>query len=160
LGAKVSFDISSIAGRDLLPDIFLPRWNYKRHSEVVNTKKAAKLASNGHAMAHALTVSGLDYGFVAVDIYQFAGNKRFYLQILYLFVSDQYRSLQIEELDGMTPSQFLMGYAIEQSINVASFVPITAIVLQPVTDKLIPLYESLGFIVLPYLPHWMSLPFS
>ena len=146
-------------GKDLQLDVFLPRWNFKRQSELVNAKKAAKLASNGHAMVHALTVSGLDYGFITVDIYQFAGNKKYYLQILYLFVSEQYRSHQIEELEGMTSSQFLIGYSIEQSIKVASFIPITAIVLQPAADKLVPLYESLGFTVLPYLPHWMSLAF-
>lgn len=95
----MSVRIICVSGADLAPGQFLDRWRCGRESERVNAKKAAKLAKNGHAKIHVLSIDNQDYGFVAMGIYRFPEQKLHYLQVLYLFVSEPYRNQKLETLE-------------------------------------------------------------
>jgi hypothetical protein len=162
-------EFNSVTGIDLTPYSFINRWEFGPHPlERPNAKRAASIAVQKHAKVHVLSVNQQDYGFVAVDIHQFGKEKKgaseekhFYLQILYLFVSAPYRRVPVDELDGMTPSEYLLSQVITKSLDTAAFFPFKGLVLLPASDKLVPLYESLEFSALPHLPDgWMMLPLN
>ena len=92
--------ITSVSGADLAPAPFLARWNCSREIERTNAKAAAKLAKNGHAKIHLLSIDDQNYGFVAMGIYRFPEQKLHYLQVLYLLVSAPYRKQRLEALEG------------------------------------------------------------
>lgn len=148
--------ITCVSGADLAPGPFLARWRCKREIERTNSKAAAKLAKNGHAKLHVLSIDEQDYGFVAMGIYRFPQQKLHYLQVLYLFVSEPYRKQRLEALEGLSASEYLMSHLIAKSLDIASFLPLTAIVLEPASDKLIPLYTSLDFVPVPNVPNFMA----
>ena len=149
--------ITLIKGADLAPGVFLQRWQYN-HLEIAAVKRAAKLAANNHARLHTLSINGIDHGFVTVGVHQLKNHKQFYLHVIYLFVSIPFRKQLIVELDGRLASEYLMGHVITQALETSLFIPINSIVLETASDKLFPLYESLGFSRLPDLPDWMTLP--
>lgn len=95
---------------------------------------------------------------MAVGIHQLKNHKQFYLHVIYLFVSAPFRKQQIAELDGRLASEYLLGHVITQALETCQFLPINSIVLETASDKLYPLYESLGFSKVPDMTDWMSLP--
>jgi hypothetical protein len=153
----VPVELKLFKNTDLAPGAFLPRWQCRR-SEITSVKQAAKLASNNHARLHVLSINGVDHGFVTVGVHQHKKQKQFHVQVIYLFVSAPFRKKQIDELEGMTASEYLMGHVIAQALEICQFIPTSSIILETASDKLYPLYESLGFSKLPDLPDWMSLP--
>ena len=150
-------ELKLVNGADLTPGEFLQRWQCRR-SEITGVKRAAKLTSNNHARLHVLSINGLDHGFVTVGIHQHKNQKQFHLHVIYLFVSNQFRKKKIAELEGLQASEYMMGNIISQALEISAFLPISSIVLETASDKLYPLYESLGFSRLPDLNDWMSLP--
>lgn len=154
----MSIELKLVKGADLGPGLFLQRWQYSRRSESAGVKRAAELASKNHARLHVLSINGIDYGFVTVGIHQRKNQKLFHLQVIYLFVSAQFRKQRIDELEGMLASEYMMGHVISQSLQTSKFIPISSIMLETASDKLYPLYESLEFSRLPDMTNWMSLP--
>ena len=150
--------ITLVKGADLAPGTFLPRWGYSRRSESAKVKRAAELAGKKQARLHTLSIKGIDHGFVTVGIHQLKNHKQFYLHVIYLFVSAPFRKQQIAELDGRLASEYLLGHVITQALETCLFLPINSIVLETASDKLYPLYESLGFSKVPDMADWMSLP--
>lgn len=153
----MSVELKLVKGADLAPGTFLQRWQCRR-SETTDVKQAAKLAANNHARLHVLSINGVDHGFVTVGVHQRKNQKLFHLQVIYLFVSAQFRKHKIDELEGMLASEYMMGHVISQSLQTSKFIPVSSIMLETASDKLYPLYESLGFSRLPDLTDWMSLP--
>ena len=152
-------ELNLVTGVDLAPGAFLQRWHYSsRRSEPTGVKRAAELAAKKQARLHLLSIDGIDQGFVTLGIHQLKNQKQFHLQVIYLFVSAPFRKKRIDELEGMLASEYLMGYVISQAIEVSKFIPASSIILETASDKLYPLYESLGFSRLPDMPGWMSLP--
>jgi hypothetical protein len=154
----VSIELKLVKGADLAPGLFLLRWQFSRRSESARVKRAAELASKNQARLHILTINGIDHGFVIVGIYQHKNQKQFHLQVIYLFVSAQFRKQKIDELEGMLASEYMMGHVISQSLQASKFIPVGSIILETASDKLYPLYESLEFSRLPDMQGWMSLP--
>lgn len=150
-------ELRLIKGADLAPGAFLQRWQCRR-SEITGVKRAAKLATNNQARLHVLSINGIDHGFVTVGIHQRKNQKQFHLQVVYLFVSAPFRKQNIDELEGMLASEYLMGHVIAQGLEICQFIPTSSIILETASDRLYPLYESLGFSRLPDLHDWMSLP--
>ncbi len=150
-------ELKLVKGADLAPGEFLQRWQCRR-SEITGVKRAAKLATNNHARLHVLSINGIDQGFVTVGIHQRKNQKQFHLQVIFLFVSAQFRKQKIDELEGMLASEYLMGHVIAQALEVCQFIPASSILLETASDKLYPLYESLGFSRLPDMTDWMTLP--
>ncbi len=150
-------ELKLVKGADLAPGAFLQRWQCRR-SEIVAVKQAAKFTSNNHARLHSLSVNGLDHGFVTVGIHQHQYQKQFHLHVIYLFVSVPFRKKKIAELEGLQASEYMMGNVISQALEMATFIPLSSIVLETASDKLYPLYESLGFSKVPGMSGWMSLP--
>ena len=152
-------NFTRISNTDLIPGDFLRRWNYKRRrDESRNAKQAADLASSGQARILVLTIDGQDIGFIATGIYKPEKEKQYHLRILFLFVSAQYRKERLEELDGLLASEYMMGQVAKVVFNTTNVIPFKSIVLQTASDKLDPLYNSLGFSEIPGLKSWMSLP--
>lgn len=154
----MSVELKLVKGADLAPGVFLQGWQCARRSESASVKRAAELASKNQARLHILSIDGVDHGFVTVGIHQRKNQKQFHLQVIYLFVSAPYRKQQLVELDRMLASEYLMGHVISQTLEICQFVPTSSIILETASDKLFPLYESLGFTKLPDLVDWMSLP--
>jgi len=153
-------EITPVTGIDLVPGSFMPRWKFgSHHKEKFNAKRAAHWANKKQARLHVLAVDDRDYGFYVVDIHQFENEKQFYIQLLYLFVSKQYRKGK-GNIEGITASAYMLSKAIEQSLEVSRFIPIKALILEPASPKLIPLYSSLGFTQIPHLPEFMTLPLN
>ncbi|HIJ96921.1 MAG TPA: hypothetical protein HPP94_14515 [Desulfuromonadales bacterium] len=69
----------------------------------------------------------------------------------------KYKEQQIAELDGRLASEYRLGHVISQALETNQFLPINSIVLETASDKLYPLYESLGFSKVPDMTDWMSL---
>lgn len=153
----MSVELKLVKGADLAPGLFLQRWQYSRRSESTGVKRAAELASKNQARLHILTISGVEYGFVTVGIHQRKNQKLYHLQVIYLFVSAQFRKQKIDELEGMLASEYMMGHVISQSLQTSKFIPISSIMLETASDKLYPLYESLEFSRLPDMQDWMLL---
>lgn len=152
-------ELKLVKGADLVPGMFLERWQYlNRRSEPSSVKRAAELASKKQARLHLLSINSIDHGFVSVGIHQRKNQKQFHLQIIYLFVSAPFRATRIDELEGMLASEYLMGHVISQALEICEFIPTNSIILETASDRLYPLYESLGFSRLPDIPGWMSLP--
>jgi hypothetical protein len=154
----VSVELKLAKGADLAPGLFLQRWQYSRRSESTGVKRAAELASKNQARLHILTINGVEYGFVTVGIHQRKNQKLYHLQVIYLFVSAQFRKQKINELEGMLASEYMMGHVISQALQASKFIPVSSIMLETASDKLFPLYESLEFSRLPDIQDWMYLP--
>jgi hypothetical protein len=154
----VSVELKLVKGADLAPGLFLKRWQYSRRSESTGVKRAAELASKNQARLHILTINDVEYGFVTVGIHQRKNQKLYHLQVIYLFVSAQFRKQKIDELEGMLASEYMMGHVISQSLQTSKFIPVSSIMLETASDKLFPLYESLEFSKLPGMQDWMFLP--
>lgn len=150
-------ELKLVKGADLATGVFLQRWQC-RPSEITGVKRAAKLATNNHARLHVLSINGIDQGFVTVGIHQHKNQKQFHLHVIYLFVSNQFRNIKIDELEGLLASEYMIGNVISQALEISAFLPISSIVLETASDKLYPLYESLGFSRLPDMIDWTSLP--
>jgi hypothetical protein len=153
----VPVELNPVKGADLAPGVFLQRWQCRR-SEITAVKQAAKLTSNNHARLHVLSINGIDHGFVTIGIHQHKNQKQFHLHVIYLFVSNQFRKNKISELEGLQASEYMIGNIIAHALELSTFLPISSIVLETASDKLYPLYESLGFSKVPDMADWMSLP--
>jgi hypothetical protein len=154
----VSVELNLVKGADLAPGLFLQRWHYFRRSETVGVKRSAELASKKQARLHVLTINDIDYGFVTVGIHHRKNQKLYHVQVIYLFVSAQFRKKKIDELEGMLASEYMMGHVISKSLQTSKFFPFSSIMLETASDRLFPLYESLEFSRLPDMTEWMSLP--
>jgi hypothetical protein len=154
----VPVELKLVTGADLAPGVFLRRWHYARRSESTGVKRAAQLASNNQARLHLLSINGVDHGFITVGIHQRKNQKIYHLHVIYLFVSAQFRKQNIDELEGMLASEYMMGHVISQSLQMSKFIPVSSIMLETASDKLFPLYESLEFFRLPDMQDWMYLP--
>lgn len=151
-------ELKPVTGADLAPGLFLHRWQYTRRTETTGVKRAAELASKNQARLHALSINGVDHGFVTVGIHQRKNQKLYHLQVIYLFVSAQFRKQKIDELEGMLASEYMMGHLISQALQMSKFIPVSSIMLETASDKLYTLYESLEFSRLPDMQDWMFLP--
>lgn len=149
-------ELKLVKGADLAPGVFLQRWQYNR-TDITAVKRSAKLAANNHARLHTLSINGIDLGFVTIGIHQHKNQKQFHLHVIYLFVSGQFRKKKISELEGLQASEYMIGNVISQALETCLFIPINSIVLETASDKLFPLYESLGFSKVPDMTDWMSL---
>ena len=152
-------ELNLVKGTDLVPSEFLHRWQCSNNRlELSKIKQAAAFASKGQARLHALSIDGADYGFILIGINQPQKQKKFHLHVMYLFVSKQFRKKKLTEIEGLQASEYMMGNIISQALELSAFLPISSIVLETASDKLYPLYESLGFSKLPDMSDWMSLP--
>jgi hypothetical protein len=75
-----------------------------------------------------------------------------------LFVSSQFRKKKVVELECLQASEYMIGNIISPALEISTFLPLSSIVLETASDKLYPLYESLGFLKVPDMADWMSLP--
>jgi hypothetical protein len=130
----------------------MSRWkiNRERPEETEYIRDSVRLAKRGQVKIHVLQINRRDYGFVAVNIRQFldAYPDKFYLLVDLLFVSNHFRSAQIDELEGLTASEYLMLTVYNESMRAANFFPFDNIVLYPAHPKLIPFYTSIGYVPL------------
>ncbi len=158
----MSIEILSVSGTDLIPGKFLKRWqsNRERPDEIVNIKKAASLTTKEQAKLHDLQIDGRDIGFVTVDIHQLpkVNPCKYYLQVAFLFVSKQYRKVNLDALEGLTASEYLMSTVFNKAMDAAGFFPFSNIVLYPAGEKLIPFYTSIGYSMLARIKGFMFLP--
>lgn len=152
-------ELNLVRGADLVPSAFLHRWQCSNNRlELSKIKQAAAFASKGQARLRTLSIDCADYGFIVIGINQRKKQKKFHLHVMYLFVSKPFRKKKIAELEGLQASEYMMGNIISQALEMSVFLPINSIVLETASDKLFPLYESLGFSRVPDMPNWMSLP--
>jgi hypothetical protein len=158
----VSVDIITVNRDSFSIGPFIERWktNTERPEELVNIRKAASYLLTDRLKMHILQIDGVDYGFVTVSVRHFrrAYPNRFYLEVDLLFVSEQYRGIQLDELDGLRVSEYLMSQVLINSLPAAQFFPFDNIVLFPTDPKLTPLYSNLGYAPLAKTLGWMYLP--
>lgn len=158
----MSVDIITVNRNSFSTGSFIERWktNRERPEELVNIRKAASNLLSDSLKMHILQIDGVDYGFVTASVRHFrrAYPNRFYLEVDLLFVSEQFRGIQVPELDGMRVSEYLMSQVLINSLAAAQFFPFDNIVLFPVDTKLIPLYNNLGYAPLAKANGWMYLP--
>jgi len=71
------------------------------------------------------------------------------LQVDYIFVSEPYRGIPLENLDNSKTSTYLIEFAIEIAKEIQEQVGLRYLVLLPDNDRLQTVYKDMGFQVLP-----------
>ena len=159
----MSVEITTVSSADLVPRSFMPRWRFGEHPyENYNAKVASAMALKKQARLHVLSINGRDCGFVAVNIHQLEKNNPYYIQLVYLFVSKPHRNRMNPDLAEMSVSTYLMSHVISESLEIAKFLPVKELILDPASPRLETYYEEeFGFKHVPglpkYSPKFMSL---
>lgn len=77
------------------------------------------------------------------------------VQVDYLFVSTHYRKQIFKELGDIKISQYLISYAIQTSATIKEKIGVKFLLLLPVDDALIKIYENMDFKPLHSKTKWM-----
>ncbi len=145
----MSVELISVDHKSFSTGAFIARWqtNQARPEELKYIKDAAGETFANRNRLHILQIDGVDYGFTTVCVRHFSKPypNKFYVEVKLLFVQEQFRNRQIDELEGMHASAYLMSQVLLKSLEMTQFVPLESIVLLPAHTKLISFYEALGY---------------
>lgn len=86
-------------------------------------------------------------GFIALSVSSIGDFPS--LQIDYLFVNHTFRGKQLEVLDNLKTSAYLVDFAIEVAQEIQELAGLRYLVLLPDNDKLQKVYKEIGFLNLP-----------
>ena len=92
------------------------------------------------------------FGFIALSVSSIDTFPSF--QVDYIFVSEPYRGVCLENLDNTKTSTYLIEFAIEIAKEIQDQVGLRYLVLLPDNDRLQSVYKEMGFQVLPK-KEWM-----
>jgi len=128
------------------PGVFAKRYRYSEtfDNDYNRVIEIAKQARSDRTRLHVLVDDvGTNYGFIALSIH--VSERKPCIIVDYLFSSQQYRSINHPELEGLTVGKFLLGYAYQLAAEANRNYPIRFIALVPANEKLELYYASEGF---------------
>ncbi len=110
-----------------------------------------RVQKNG-TVIYLLRDSDETFGFIALSVSSIDAFPS--LQVDYIFVSEPYRGVPLENLDKSKTSTYLIEFAIEIAKEIQEQVGLRYLVLLPDNDRLQSVYKDMGFQVLPK-KEWM-----
>ncbi len=110
-----------------------------------------RVQKNG-TVIYLLRDSDETFGFIALSVSSIDAFPS--LQVDYIFVSEPYRGVPLENLDKSKTSTYLIEFAIEIAKEIQEQVGLRYLVLLPDNDRLQTVYKDMGFQVLPK-KEWM-----
>ena len=144
----MEFEIIRPSKSFLHPQVFLKKIGCTNHHELNYCSQLIKRAASNQVRLHILANSTNKQiiAFIAISASELKSSPC--VTIDYLLTAPPYRGTCFEELGNMKASEYLIDYAINLATQVNADIPFRYLALQPAHDKLLPLYNSLGFVPL------------
>ena len=132
---------------DLLSDLKLSNNLDNSHREKLFIEDICKRVQKNGTVLYLLRDGNETFGFVALSVSSIDTFPS--LQVDYIFVSEPYRGVCLENLDDSKTSTYLIEFAIEIAKEIQDKVGLRYLVLLPDNDRLQSIYKDMGFQVLP-----------
>jgi len=106
-----------------------------------------KRVQKSSTVLYLLKYGGDTLGFIALSVSSIGDFPS--LQIDYLFVNHSFRGQELDILDNLKTSTYLIEFAIEVAKEIQQIAGLRYLVLLPDNDKLQDIYRNIGFLNLP-----------
>ena len=127
----------------ILSDVELSTNSEQAQRETVFIKDICNRVLKASTVIYTLQNQGKTLGFIALSVSSIDSFPS--LQVDYLFVSNQYRGLVLEELEETKTSIYLIEFAIEIAKEIQEKVGLRYLVLLPDDERLQKVYKDIGF---------------
>lgn len=131
----------------------------QKEREILFIEQVCKNVRKSKSVLYVLSLDNQYLGLVATSVTAIADFPS--VQIDFIFTDNRFRGQELEVIDNMRVSEFLIDLVINEAKEIQQKVGLKYIVLLPDNDKLIARYKELGFNTLNHKVNeegWMFLP--